>query len=975
VLGLAVAIATAAPGWVAAQAAPARPASAPAAKPAPPQPVPAQSGKRPVLPVVGAPGTPTAEAAPLDALVPVDSRITVGTLANGLRYYIRQNARPAGRAELRLAVNTGSVLEDDDQRGLAHIVEHMAFNGTRHFPKQDIISFLQSTGMRFGAHVNANTSFDQTVYILQIPTDSPSVIERSFLVLEDWATGVTFDDEEIEKERGVVLEEWRLGLGADARLLQRQLPVLLKGSRYADRLPIGTPDSIRSFKAERLKQFYKDWYRPDLMAVVAVGDFDKATVEALIKKHFEAIPLPATPRPRQQFNVPEHPGTRFTIATDPEATTTVVNVSSALTAREQTTVGAYRQQTAERVVSGLLSARLAELAQKPDAPFLAAGTNRSLFVSAAEMTSMTAIVPDGGVEKGLTALFAEADRLAKFGFTETELERYKLATVRAYERLSLSRDEHQSGTLADEYIRNFMQDEPIPGINYEYALVKRFLPPLTLAEVNGIAKAWMPDRNRVVAVSAPQKPGVTMPDEAKLAAAITSGSGATLTAYVDEVSARPLLERQPAPGKIVKTTERAELGITEWTLSNGVKVVLKPTTFNRDQILFRAFSPGGTSLAADRDYIAADTASQVVSQGGVGGWSRIDLAKKLAGKQAYVRPEIDEMREGILGGGGQDDLETLFQLIYLTVVEPRADADAFRAMVTQLRASLANRDAEPEAAFNDTLNAALSQNHLRARPLTNANVAEMNLERSLAFYKERFADLSDFTFVFIGSFDVATMKPLVERYLASLPSLNRRETGRDVGIRPPASVVEKLVTSGREPRSQVSVVFSGAFTNTPRERLILRGVTDALEGNLQRVLREEMGGTYGVSVNPQYAKLPTPSYRVSIAFACDPARTDALVKALFDEIARFKANGPGENQMADARAALGRDWEVNSKENGYLLNQIAFAYEHGEDVGASLDRQALHGQLTADAVREAAQRYLDLGRYVKVVLMPAADAK
>ena len=962
--GLAAALAAAAPALAGAQAAATRPAAAP----------PAAQSPRPVLPVVGAPGTPTAEEAPLTALVPVDSRITIGTLANGLRYYIRQNTRPAGRAELRLVVNTGSVLEDDDQRGLAHIVEHMAFNGTRHFPKQEIITFLQSTGMRFGAHVNANTSFDQTVYLLQLPTDDAAVLDRAFLALEDWATGVTFDDDEIEKERGVVLEEWRLGLGADARLLQRQLPVLLKGSRYAERLPIGTPESIRTFKPERLKQFYKDWYRPDLMAVVAVGDFDKAMVEGLIKKHFDAIPRPVSPRPRPRFDVPEHPGTRFTIATDPEATTTVVNVSSAIAARDQTTVGAYRQQTAERVVAGLLSARLAELAQKPDAPFLAAGTNRSLFVSAAEMTSMTAIVPDGGVEKGLAALFAEADRLAKFGFTETELERYKLATVRAYERLSLSRDEHQSGTLADEYIRNFMQDEPIPGINYEYALVKRFLPPLTLAEVNGIAKTWMPDRNRVVAVSAPQKTGVTVPDEARLAAVLKAGGGAGLTAYVDEVSARPLLEKPPAPGKIVKTTERADVGLTEWVLSNGAKVVLKPTTFSRDQILFRAFSPGGTSLASDRDYIAADTASQVVSQGGLGGWSRIDLGKKLAGHQAYVRPEIDEMREGLVGGSGQDDLETLFQLIYLTVVEPRADPDAFRAMLTQLRASLANRDAEPEAKFNDTLTAALSQNHLRARPLTEANLAEMSLERSLAFYKDRFADLSDFTFVFTGSFDVAAMKPLVERYLASLPSLNRRERGRDVGIRPPAGVVEKVVTGGREPRSQVSVVFTGEFANTPRERLILRGVTDALEGNLQRVLREEMGGTYGVSVNPQYGKLPTPSYRVSIAFACDPARTEALVKALFDEIARFKANGPGEHQMADARAALARDWEVNSKENGYILNQVAFAYEHGEDVAAALDRTPLHAALTADAVREAAQRYLDLGRYVKVVLMPAEGA-
>ena len=706
------------------------------------------------------------------------------------------------------------------------------------------------------------------------------------------------------------------------------------------------------------------------MAVIAVGDFDKAAVEALIRTHFERIPKPASPRARPRMDMPEHPGTRYTIATDAEATNTIVSVSSAIAARDQTTVGAYRQQTAERVVAGLLSARLGEAGQKPDAPYLAAGTNRSLFVSSAEMTSLTAVVPDGGIERGLAALFTEADRMARFGFTETELERYKVATVRAYERLSNSRDEHQSGTLADEYIRNFMQDEPIPGINYEFGLVKRFLPALTIAEVNTIAKTWMPDRNRVVAISAPKKPGVVIPDEAKLAAIIGAGGGTGLTAYVDALSSKPLLEKPPAPGKVAKTTEQAKYGVTEWTLSNGVRVILKPTAFSRDQVLFRAFSPGGTSLASDKDFIAADTASQVVFQGGVGSWSRIDLGKKLAGQTAFVRPEIDEMREALAGGADKDDLETLFQLIYLTVAEPRGDPEAFRAMQEQIKASLVNRNAEPQVAFNDAVNAALTQNHLRARPLTSERVNEMSLERSLAFYKERFADASDFTFVFVGSFDVATVKPLVERYLASLPALHRKEAGKDVGLRPPPKVVEQLVRGGRDPKSEVSVVFSGEFANTPRERVILRGMTDALEGNLQRVLREELGGTYGVSVDPQFAKLPTPSYRVAISFTCDPTRTEQLVRALFTVVSDLKENGPGDNQIADARAALGRDFEVNSRENAYLLNQLVFAYEFGEDLTNVFDRSALNAQLTADAVQAAARKYLDLNRYVKVTLMP-----
>src|SRR6478672_2316901 len=476
--------------------------------------------------------------APLTDAVPVDPRITIGTLPNGLRYYLRANKQPLGRAELRLVVNAGSILEDDDQRGLAHFVEHMAFNGTRQFPKQDVVGFLQSTGMRFGAHINANTSFDQTVYQLQIPTDDQRVIDRSLLILEDWAHAVSFEPAEIDKERGVVLEEWRTGLGAGARLLDVELPVLLKDSRYAERLPIGKPDIIRSFPYARLKKFYTDWYRPDLMAVIAVGDFDVANIESLIRSHFGSIPAAVSARPRLNYDVPDHPGTRYTVATDPEATSTIVTVSSMMAARDQTTLGAYRQQTIERVFGGLLSGRFAEIAQKPDAPFLDADTSRGLFVNTAEMTTLSALVSDGGVERGLAALFTEASRVAQFGFTQTELDRLRLNYMQTFAQLASSNDEHTSQSLADEFIRNFMQDEPIPGIAYENGLVQRFLPEITLADINSLARDWIPDRNRVVAVNAPKKAGVTVPDEAKLAAVIKNAGGGTLTAYVDTVSAK-----------------------------------------------------------------------------------------------------------------------------------------------------------------------------------------------------------------------------------------------------------------------------------------------------------------------------------------------------------------------------------------------------------------------------------------------------
>jgi zinc protease len=907
--------------------------------------------------------------APLTAAVPVDPRITIGTLPNGLRYYLRANKQPLGRAELRLVVNAGSILEDDDQRGLAHFVEHMCFNGTRHFPKQDVVAFLQSTGMRFGAHINANTSFDQTVFQLRIPTDNAGVIDRSLLILEDWAHAVSFDPDEIDKERGVILEEWRTGLGAGARMLDVQLPVLLKDSRYADRLPIGKPEIIRSFPYERLKKFYTDWYRPDLMAVIAVGDFDPATIEGMIRSHFGSIPAAVNPRPRINYDVPDHPGTRYVIATDPEATATMVNVSSIMAARDQTTIGAYRQQTVERVFGGLLSGRFGEMAQKPDAPFLDADTSRGLFVNTAEATTLSALVPDGGVERGLAALFTEADRVARFGFTQTELDRFRLNYQQAFAQLAASNDEHTSESLADEYIRNFMQQEPIPGIAYENGLVQRFLPEITLTDINALARDWVPDRNRVVVVSAPKKAGVAVPDEAKLAAVIKSAGGANLTAYVDAVSSRPLLENVPKAGSVAKTTTRGP-GVTEWTLSNGVRVVLEPTTFKQDEILFRAFSPGGTSLASDQDYVPAETADRIVSEGGLGSLSEIDLNKKLAGKTAVVRPDIEEMYEGLNGRTLRRDLETMFQLIYLTFTQPRADPEAFRAATGQLTAALANREALPDAAFEDALNAAVTQNHLRARPMSADLVAQMNLEKSLSFYKDRFADASDFTFVFVGSFDLPAMKPLVEQYLASLPALHRKEAGKDVGIRPPSGVVEKVVTKGTTPKSEVGVVYSGAFQNTQKNRIIVRAMANTLAGNLQRVLREDMGGTYGVSVVPEFTKKPTEDYRINITFACDPARTQDLVKALFSVVDDFKANGPSAGQAADAQSALRRDLETDMRQNGYVLSQLSYAYQYDEPIPDPATLRQIYDQLSAPLLRDAARTYLDSNRYVKVLLFP-----
>lgn len=909
--------------------------------------------------------------APLGSRIPADPQILVGEFDNGLRFYVRRNGRPENRAELRLVVNAGSVLEDADQRGLAHFVEHMAFNGTKNFPKLDIVTFMESIGMRFGPSVNAFTSFDETVYMLQVPTENMDVIDRALLILEDWAHNVSFDPDEIDKERGVIIEEWRGRRGASARLQDQQIPVLLQGSKYADRLPIGTTEILQNFRHERLTQFYKDWYRPDLMAVIAVGDFDAQAVAARVRAHFANIPAASSPRPRVAETVPARTRPAFVIAADPEQTMTQVQVANIMPTRDDSTIGSYRTTILENLFASMLSTRFSEMAQKPDAPFLGAAAGQSPIVRTAEAMSLAAAVREGGAERGLEALFVEAERVARFGFSQAELDRQKRNVTRSLERAVVEKENQQSADLAAEYSRNYLAREPIPGIVYEHALYERFLPGISLAEVNALARTWSPDENRVVMITAPEKTGLTLPTEAQLTAAIAAAAGKATTAYDEGAAAGALLAAVPSPGTITGTNTLDSVGITEWTLSNGVKVVLKPTPFKQDEIVFRAFSPGGSSLAPDADFVPASTAAQVVSAGGVGELNAIDLRRVLSGVAANVSPSIGTYEEGLSGGGSPKDLEALFQLIYLRFTQPRADAQLFDVMRDQTKAALANQAASPDFAFSEALNSVLTQDHPRARSMTPALVDDMNLARSVAFYRDRFADASDFTFVFVGTFDVATMRPLVERYLASLPSIRRDENWRDIGLRTPRGIVERRVDSGIEPRSQSRLVFLGPFEYNQAHRTAIRAMTMVLQTRLRNVLREDLGGTYSVGVSASYTRIPQQEYRITISFGSDPGRTQALQDRVFEEIERFKTGGPSERDVNDVREALVRELEGGRTQNGYLLTQISGRYQNNESVEQFFQIGDTYRAVTADDIQQAARRYLDTNNYVRVTLMPA----
>jgi zinc protease len=909
---------------------------------------------------------------PLTNPLPTDPKVKIGTLPNGIRYYIRKNAKPEKRAELRLVVNAGSILETNDQLGLAHFVEHTAFNGTTHFAKNDLVKYLQSIGVRFGADLNASTGFDETVYILPIPTDTARIVDQAFTILEDWAHGQVFDSTEVTNERGVVREEWRLGKGAGDRMLHEWLPIALKGSLYADRLPIGNEQSIMSATPARLRSFYKNWYRPDLQAVIAVGDFDPAAIEAQIKKHFAAIPKPVNPPKREYATVPANKEPLIAITSDKEATGSDVEVIYKLPVEKTKTVADYRRDLTERLYMGMFNDRLDEIGQKPDAPFLGASGSKGSFIGrTTDAFTLGAAVKDGGIERGLESLLEEARRVDEFGFLQSELDREKESTLRGYERAFAERDKTQSAAFTQEYINNYLHGEAIPGIDYEYKIAQQLIPTITLGDVNKLASKWIGDDNRVIIAQSPIKDSLKIPTRADLLAVFDRAAKTKVVAYTENLSSDALVAKMPTPGKIVSTKATPNVGVTQWTLSNGVRVFVKPTDFKADEILMSATSPGGSSLASDADFMSAGFASQIVGLSGLGTFNRVDLSKKLAGKVASAGASIGGTSEGLSGRASPKDLETMFQLIYLDFTAPRFDPSAYQAFKAQADQYLANRGVDPDEVFGDTVSWTMASHSPRARPLSAATFAEVNPEKALAFYKDRYADASDFTFSFVGNIDTVTLKPLVEKYLGGLPAINRKETYKDNGDGPPKGVVEKVVRKGVEPKANTIIEFTGACEYNPQERLNLRALTEYFQLQLNETLREKLGGAYSPSVGGSCGRTPRQEYSIGIQFNSSPENVEKLSKSVFELIDSLKTHGPAAADVAKVKEQLIRSREVDIKQNAYWVGNILARDAAGEDIGGLLSAyDEMLKNVSAAEIQAAAKKYFDTANYARFVLLP-----
>ena len=910
--------------------------------------------------------------ADLNARLPLDKAIRTGTLPNGMTFYIRKNSEPDDRAMMRLAVRAGSVDEADDQRGLAHVLEHMAFNGSKHFPPGELVKYLESIGAQFGPHVNAYTSFDETVYMLNVPVDKAGALTRAFEAMTDFAGGIALEGGEIDKERGVVLEEWRGRLGANERMLQPQMNALFGGSKYAVRNPIGTPENLKSFPHQRLRDFYRDFYRPDRMAIVVVGDIDPDDVEKQIRSHFGALPAPAAAA-RPPAPIPPHQDTRYAIVMDREAQGSSITVYHKRPRRDLVTVADYRRSLVQSLMYQMLNARFSEIARQPNAPFLAASSGDDTLGRTLEAFVVSARVQDGASPRGLNALGQEIARVRQHGFGEAELARAKASMLARYERAYNERDKSESPDLADELVRNFLIAEGAPGIEVEVDLVKRFLPTITTAETAAIAREFITDGNRVVLSTAPEKAGLAPVSETALSDALRTGLSASVEPWKDSIEGRALLAKAPPAGTVKSRREIAEIGVTVLTLSNGVEFWLKPTTFRNDQISFTSYAKGGLSLASAEDYLNASLATSLIGLSGVGGLTPVDMGKLLAGKLAGVGPNVGTYTHGMGGNTTPRDLETALQLLYLNFTAPNRDPASFNLMKQRLEASLANQAQNPNSVFGERARCVNTVNHYTCRTLKLEDVPKLNPDRMFAFYQQLYANAADFTFFMVGSFKVDEVVPLLEKYVASLPSKGSATSrANDLKLQFPEKVVREVVYKGQEPRSVTVMSF---FADTKLEELEthrLQAATSVVENKLRDILREQLGGTYSVGVGYSNTS-PLPGYgTTTVQFGSSPENVEKLQSAVMAEITRLRKEGPSAADVQAVKEAEKNGIQEGLRENGYWQGSLQALHILGRDPRGILRRIERADSLNQENIHAAITKYFPAERHTIVTLMPEA---
>lgn len=915
----------------------------------------------------------------LSEKLPIDPNVTIGKFDNGLKYYIRTNKKPENKVELRLVVNAGSILEDDEQQGLAHFMEHMNFNGTKNFEKNELVSYLQSIGVEFGADLNAYTSFDETVYILPIPTDKPGNLDKGFQIIEDWAHNALLTDKDIDDERGVVLEESRLAKGAQMRMMRQYLPELMAGSRYAERLPIGKDDILKNFKYETLRRFYKDWYRPDLMAVVVVGDIDKETAMKYLKKHFEPLKNPKKAPERFTSPVTSRKTSKAMVLTDKEATNYILQVIFPSVKQEESiTLGDYRQSLIRGLMQQVLNQRLRDLSRSSDPPFPFAQVGISGWARGYESLMGITMFGEEGPEKALMALTAEMKKAKDFGFTESELELAKKDMMSFIEKAYNERNTTESGRMVGEYIRNFLEGETIPGIENEYSYYQQLMPGIKVEEVNKTLQKWMSSTEAVFSlITGPAKDGMELPTDKELQEMVAKGFAQDVKKNKEEEVAKELLSKKPVAGKVTSVTKDAELGATTFTLSNGIKVTIKPTTFKSDEIVLEATKYGGRNGYTAKDISSADYAAASVDAMGYGDFTPTELEKVLAGKSIRVGLDVGTYTNTISGKSTVKDFETMLQLMYLKLTSPRKDKGLFDAFVKKQKMQLQFMSANPQVAFIDTLfNTLYNNNPLANPPIPKPEHYEnIDMNRAMEIYNKELGTAEGYHFFIVGNVDEKIAKPLIETYIASLPKGGVAPKLVDNGLRPVNGNNVLKFYKGQDEKSLIFGYVHGEHNYSEDFHLKARALAEILNIKVIEELREKMGGIYGGGYFASVQNEPYDHYSLGLQLPCGPENVDKLIAAADEVVADIKANGPSKEDLDKVKSQWHEKHRESIEKNSYWANSLEGIMVWDRSKKNILDYDEWIDKLTVKDIQSVAKEVFGSGNSFTGILYPESAKK
>ena len=906
---------------------------------------------------------------------PLDPNVRKGKLDNGLTYMIRHNEKPAQRANFYIAQKVGSILEEEDQRGLAHFLEHMAFNGLEHFPKKAMLDYMERNGVKFGTNVNAYTSFEQTVYMLNnVPTTNPGLIDSCMLVLHDWSSFISLEGDEIESERGVILEEMRQGQNAQMRIYDKVLPEVYPNSPYGARMPIGIEEVVAHFDHQFLRDYYHKWYRPDLQGIIIIGDIDVDQIENRLKEMFADIPAPVNPAERVHFPVADNEEPIVTVATDVEETSYDLSIfyKHDITPVEMRGDMSYWiSNLVEGLVSQMFNNRLQELTQKANPPFIYGyGYYGTFLVSdTKDAWSIAAAAKDkDGIDEALNALVTESNRMKQFGFTPSEYERAKADMLKRYEMQFENRNKQETGRLFNPMLAHFLSNEPLMGIETEYPLIQQILPNLPLEAVNAYAKELVTDNNIVIMLTGPQKEGEVMPTKAELLDLFNKANAEKVEAYQETVSNEPLLAELPKPGKIAKSEILSDFDATMLTMKNGVKVIYKPTDFKDDEILMNAYSFGGWSVMDAKNPYNLQEINDLMTLGGVGNFSAIDLPKILAGKNARVNPSISNFSEGINGNCSVKDLETMLQLTYLYFNNMRSDNEAFQSYLTRTKAVLANVESNPMTAFSDSVTAVLYDNHpLRVR-MKAEDYDKIDYAKAMKQAAERFADPNNFVFTFVGNIDPATFEPLVAQYLGGMKDKKNKETWKDNGLKiSNKGHISHYYKAMENPKATCYMFYNGPMAYNEKNIMTMDLLNDILDIVYTEKIREDEGGTYGVGTNGVLQNIPEESFLLMIGFETNLEMYEKLMSIAIAELERIANEGPRSQDLQKVKEYKLKKHAEDLENNRYWMSTIQASLRDGINMMKGYD--ALVNGVTSQDIADMAKAVLQ-GAHKEVVQLP-----